>query len=162
MNVSDESAGQTGTDNNDDTPDVIRVDDPDNYAKTRKLKALNDAKEHVRKLRNKRPPTAESDMWKGIRARTGEAVATYGSELLPLLEEAEATGVIDEEDYYNRGDVDVRDFIIYDGRFEKSDGEIEYGGLTQVMAVYRHLLRLERRLGLGLQLELDENTEWEI
>jgi len=144
----------------------LYVADPDDYAKTRKLKALNDAKSHVRKLRNDRPPRASTKEWEGINARIAEAVATYGHELLPLLEEAEQSGTIDDDDFLIRSekrDIDVRALIRFDGRLPaEHKNELESPPAAHVMAIFRHLQTLERKLGLGLDLEPEQNSEWEI
>ena len=144
----------------------LYVSDPDDYAKTRKLKAINDAKAHVRKRRNNRPSEATQDEWSGINARTAEAVASYGNELLPILEEAEAAGTLENDDYEIEGmkwDVDVRTYIRFDGRMpnEHNDG-LDYPPPAVFMAVYRQLERLERKVGIGPSLEADDNNEWEI
>ena len=147
-----------------DEPAKLYVSDPDDYAKTRKLKALNDAKAHVRKLRNDRPAQARKDEWEGLNSRLAEAVASYGHELLPLLEAAEEAGTIGDGDYYTNAEkVDIRRFIMADGRVESADGsEFVVPAKFKTMVVYRHLQRLERELGLGLDLEADDNNEWEI
>ena len=145
----------------------LYVADPEDYAKTRKLKALNDAKEHVRKVRNNRPNSATTDEWEGMASRLSEAVASFGHELLPLLDEAENVGIIDESDYVTTTfikEIDVRHFIMLDGSLRaKEDNEKIYQPPgVESMAVYRHLQRLERTLGLGLKLESEEKDEWEI
>ena len=144
----------------------LYVSDPDDYAKTRKMKAINDAKAHVRKRRNNRPPKATQDEWSGINARTAEAVASYGHELLPLLEEAEAAGTLEADDYEVtalKWDVDVRTYLRFDGQLpnEHDDG-LEYPPSPVLMAVYRQLERLERKIGIGPSLEEDSDNEWEI
>lgn len=153
----------------DETDDSAKlyVADPDDYAKTRKLKALNDAKSHVRKSRNNLPTTARGDEWEGHHARLAEAVASYGHELLPLLEDAEANGVIDESDYTTpaiREEIDVRTFLTFDGRLPQRDDLDVHGKPhpSEIMCVYRHLQRLERELGFGLSFEEETNDEWEI
>lgn len=148
-------------DETDETAEIY-VADPDDYAKTRKLKALNDAKSHIRKIRNDRPMRASSKEWEGMNRRLAEAVASYGHELLPILEDAEQAGILDTDDYYARGNTDIRSFIITDGMVEVDDGEFDHPNRPDLMAVYRHLQKLERKLGLGLQLDENETDEWEV
>lgn len=155
----DESLGET------DQNPKLYVDDPDDYAKTRKLKALADAKAHVRKVRNDRPGRATNSEWDGLNIRLAECVASYGHELLPLLEAAEAAGTIGDHDYYTDGPqkTDIRQFVFTDGRVENDKGtDFMVPPPHRSMSVYRHLQRLERKLGLGLDLEENTNTEWEI
>jgi len=143
----------------------IYVADPDDYAKTRKLKALNDAKSHVRQVRNDRPGLAKPDEWDGLNHRLAEAVASYGHELLPLLEAAQDAGVVGDGDFYTDGPRkdDVRTFINTDGHVKTADGpEFEVPPPHRAMTVYRHLQKLERELGLGLQLDENETDEWEV
>jgi hypothetical protein len=81
---------------------------------------------------------------------------------LPLLEEAEQAGTIIDDDYYARGDTDIRTYIITDGRVEADDGTHETAPPSVCMAVYRHLERLERKIGLGPSLEEDTDDDWKI
>lgn len=146
-----------------DEPAKLYVADPDDYAKTRKLKALNDAKANVRRTRQDRPATATSKEWGGLNQQLAQAVASYGHELLPLLEEAEAAGTIDGDDYSTRGNVDVRTYITTDGHVMEEIGtEYETPGPARSMSVYRQLQTLERKIGLGPSLEEDTDDEWEI
>jgi len=133
----------------------VFVVDPDDYQKTRKLKAINDAKDHVRKLRKDKPNRAKSKEWQGIHARTTEAVAMYGSELLPLIEDALDQGLLDEEDLETEYG-SLRDFITYEGRLPNHEKEeFQEPKPFVYMAFYRQLERIQRRLGLGLELRED-------
>ena len=142
----------------------LYVSDPDDYAKTRKLKALNDAKSTVREVRQDRPAKATEKEWEGLNRRLSQAVASYGHELLPLLEEAEEAGTIGDGDYYTkRGKRDVRTFLFTDGRIENEAGDDwEIPGPARSMSIYRHLQSLERKIGLGPSLEEQADDEWEI
>jgi hypothetical protein len=151
-------------DTTDETAEIY-VADPDDYAKTRKLKALNDAKSHVRQVRNDRPGLAKDKEWDGLNQRLGVAVASYGHELLPLLEAAQDAGIIGDGDFYTDGvgKDDVRVFINTDGRIESADGSgYDVPPPHRAMAIYRHLQTLERKLGLGLQLDEKQDDEWEV
>jgi hypothetical protein len=155
---------ELGDDGDDDAK--LYVADPDDYAKTRKLKALSDAKAEVRKVRNNQPNTASRNEWQGIHARLADSVASYGHELLPLLKAAEEAGKIHNGDYFadgGYGKTDVRVFIKTDGQLETPDGDdFETPPPHMSMLVYRHLQTLERKLGLGLSLEEDTDDEWEL
>jgi hypothetical protein len=137
----------------------VFVVDPDDYQKTRKLKAINDAKDHVQKLRRDMPPRAKKKEWSGIHARTAEAVAMYGSELMPLIEDALDRGILEEEDLETEY-CSVRTFVHFDGHLPESDSgeKVEFKDAKPVhyMTVYRQLDRIQRKLGLGLQLQEDK------
>jgi len=134
----------------------VFVVDPDDYQKTRKLKAINDAKDYVRKRRKETPETASSKEWGGIHLRNAEAVAMYGNELLPLIEDAVDQGILEEEDLETQF-CSVREFIAYDGRVPDHENEELLDAKPQIyMAFYRQLERIQRKLGLGLELREDK------
>jgi hypothetical protein len=135
------------------------VVDPDDYQKTRKLKAINDAKEHVHKLRRDMPARTSKSEWSGIHSRLTEAVAMYGSELQPLIEDALQREVLEKEDLETEY-CSVLEFIHFDGRIDRSDADdeidLEAARPIEYMAVFRQLDRIQRKLGLGLQLQEDK------
>jgi hypothetical protein len=138
----------------------LYVVDPDDYARTRRLKTLSDAKSQVRRSIKGEPTTGIGQQ--RHRKRVARAVAMYGHDLLPLLEAAEDEGVLDNPDYVTKFGHNVRSFIIHDGRIRNDEDRYERAIPADSMAVYRHLQRLERKLGLGLDLEREETNEWEI
>jgi hypothetical protein len=134
----------------------VFVVDPDDYQKTRKLKAINDAKDHVRQLRKDMPNRASQNEWRGIYARTAEAVAMYGSELLPLIEDAVDQGLLEEEDLQTEYG-SIREFVKYEGRFpDHENEEMEDAKPMVYMTFYRQIERIQRELGLGLELQEDK------
>lgn len=140
-----------------DEEPALFVVDPDEYQETQKLKAISDTKKQFRKMRNSRPNTAKRDDWQGIRAREAEAVALYGSELLPIIEDAIDQGLLSENDLdIEYVDTDVRSFVMYDGRTVDENGETQKPNPQRTMAVYRQLNRIQRKLGLGLELQEDK------
>jgi hypothetical protein len=146
---------QVEVDESTDEKNVFVVD-PDDYQKTRKLKAINDAKDYVRKRRQDEPETAGSDEWQGIHYRTAEAVAMYGSELLPLIEDALDQGILEEDDLETEYG-SLREFITFDGRIPDHEREELADPKPYIyMAFYRQLERIQRKLGLGLQLQEDK------
>jgi hypothetical protein len=143
----------------------LYVADPDDYAKTRKLKALADAKANVRKVRKNRPGTATNNEWENLDIRLAEAVALYGNELMPLLEEAKENGVIgdDDLDIGIREGVTVGQYIVADGQIKEHDADrFEPAPPHVAMAVYRQLQKIERKLGLGLSLHEEDDDDWTI
>ena len=149
---------------------TVMVADPEDYQKTKKLKSIYEAKNHVSELkRNRADRIAElSNTFrrKGLDVYSSElsgAVADYGNELLPLIEEGLDKGVIEDDDLdvsIPSGDSEIPliEFILLDG--DVRDGEEETRQITS-MAVFRQLQRIQRKLGLGLDLE-EEQTPAEI
>jgi hypothetical protein len=142
-----------------DEENNVFVVDPDDYQKTRKLKAINDAKDHVQKLRQDMPPRANKKEWSGIHARIAEAVAMYGSELMPLVEDALDRGILEEDDLETEY-CSVKEFVHFNGRLADSvsdeEIELEHAKPVHYMTVYRQLDRIQRKLGLGLELQEDK------
>jgi hypothetical protein len=146
---------QVEADESNDEKNVFVVD-PDDYQKTRKLKAINDAKDYVRKLRQDKPNRAKSKEWQGIHGRTAEAVAMYGNELLPLIEDALDQGILEEDDLETEYGP-LREFVKYDGRMlDHGKEELVESKPHIYMAFYRQLERIQRKLGLGLELQEDK------
>jgi hypothetical protein len=138
-----------------DEKDVFVVD-PDDYQKTRKLKAINDAKDYVRKLRKEKPVQASTREWDGIHQRTAEAVAMYGSELMPLIEDAVNQGVLDEDDLETKHGT-LAEFVNTEGRLIDHDKEeLKDPKPFVYMEFYRQLIRIQRKLGMGLDFQEDK------
>lgn len=135
---------------------AVFVVDPDDYAKTRKLKAIADAKEHVWKLRRNRDDVTTKRKIENRRDRTAQAVAGYGSLLIPLIEDGLEKGAI-EKDMLVMKQFDIRGFVEYDGRLPTDDDELEMASMVEAMKIYRRFEAIERELGLGL--EIDEETK---
>jgi hypothetical protein len=133
------------------------VVDPDDYQKTRKLKAINDAKDHVRKLRRDRPDQVGQKEWRTINARTAEAVAMFGNELVPLIEDALEQGLLGEEDLETEYG-SLMTFIHCDGLLpNREEEELQNPKRPAYMSFYRQLERIQRKLGLGLELREDKD-----
>jgi len=143
------------------------VVDPDDYQKTKKLESIYKTKQEVLKIRNNRSSIIkELSNNFSSNSRTGldmygnkiaKAVAQYGSELLPLIEEGLNKDTLSEDDLVaslseDRLDMNVVQFIKYDGRVKYKD-ELQYLPEPNSLAVYRQLERIQRKLGLGLDLE---------
>jgi len=136
----------------------VFVVDPDDYQKTRKLKAINDSKQHFRDLQESKPNTAGSKEWQGVHSRMAEAVALYGSELLPLIDDAIEKGILSESDL-NTQHGSIREFIQFDGRFPDHDKqELKDPRPIVFKEVYRELNHIERKLGLGLEMQEDKGS----
>ncbi|NMJ92755.1 hypothetical protein GLT81_00670 [Nanohaloarchaea archaeon] len=149
--MSDSESEKTIVDEEDSNVFVV---DPEDYQKTQKIKSINRARMNVLEHRKKTPNTAGSNEWKGINARLAETVADYGNELLPLIEDALEEDILDEDDLESEL-CNIVEFIMLNGRTRDESGELEEPNPSYSMSVYRQLGRIERKLGLGLELETE-------
>lgn len=145
----------------------VFVVDPDNYQKTKKLEIIHSTKQEVLNVRNSRseliPELAENFQGRGIdtyQRKLSKAVAQYGSELLPLIEEGLANGTLEEDDLTTElspehAKMDVLTFIKMDGQVKYKD-DLMFLPEPNSLAVYRQLDRIQRKLGLGLELQEDK------
>jgi len=146
--------------------DRIVVVDPDDYQKTQKLKAINEAKAEYKKYKRQKTEILQNleETWLNPReaydSERAMRLAEYGTELMPLIEEGLEKGALTEEDVKcSLGDgfreVDIRKVVTDGGRIFK-DGEMEPIPTLNSDEVYRQLERIERKLGFGLELETDK------
>jgi len=146
----------------------VLVVDSDDYQRTKKLKLINKAKEEVISLRHDREDAigylGGNFEGKGIETyhmKLAQTVAQYGSELLPLIEEGLEKEALEEDDTTTRElphqaeGLDVVAFVQRDGRISNGD-ETRWPPEPLTLAIYRQLERIERKLGLGLDLEEDK------
>ena len=151
---------QVEVDESTDESNVFVVD-PDDYQKTKKLKAIHNARDHVLDVRkNKRDSIDHYNQFQGPWYETyhrhlAETVASYGHEVMPIIEEAKEEGVIDDDLLSIEGPVHILEFIYTEGKVEE-DGEMTYPSPVKTMAVYRQLDKILRELGLGLSFEEDQ------
>ncbi|MFB9324220.1 hypothetical protein [Cryptosporangium minutisporangium] len=146
--------------------DSIVVVDPDDYQKTQKLKAINEAKKEYRRYKRQKTEILQKleENWRNhqeaYEAERAMRLAEYGTELMPLIEEGLEKGALTEEDMKcSLGDgfreVDIRK-VVRNGGWIFKDGETEPIPTLNSDEVYRQLERIERKLGLGLELETDK------
>jgi len=161
-----------------ESPDGVKVDtddetsyfvvDPDDYQRTKKLEMIHKAKQEVLKYRRDRPKLIEDydgtySGEKGIdiyRHSLAQAVAQYGSELLPLIEESVDNGILEDDDLTTQmspehTELDLIYFIQMDGRVKYND-KVDIPPEPNIMAMYRQLDRIQQKLGLGLEIEEDK------
>lgn len=156
----------------------IYVADPDDYAKTRKLKAINDAKENYKEYITNETKVYDrlADTWanpeEAFKHNKAEALALYGSELLPLVEQGLDGGALSEEDLkvetdrltasiVGKAEMDIRKVVDNRGLIWANDERQSIPHKYQDR-IYRQLERIEGKLGLGLSLESDDTNEWEV
>jgi len=139
----------------------VFVVDPDDYQKTKKLKAIHNARDHVLDVRMNRQDNIDhydkfSGPWyEAYHLHLAETVASYGHEVMPIIEEAKEEGVIDDDLLSIEGPIHILEFIYTEGRVEE-DGEMTVPSPVKTMAVYRQLDKILRELGLGLSFEEDQ------
>lgn len=142
------------------------VVDPDDYQRTKKLESIHKARQEVLNVRNNRMDLINE--YKGMAGpnrngvdiygvKLGKTVAQYGSELLPLIEDGLRNGAVDEKHLevslgQDSTDMDIIAYIKADGRIQY-DGELICPPGPNHLAIYRQLDRIQRELGLGLELE---------
>lgn len=140
----------------------VFVVDPDNYQKTKKLKSIHQARDHVLDVRkNKHENMDQYKQFRGVwydsyHRHLAESVASYGHEVMPIIEEALENGAIDDELLKVSEDMDIQTFVYSEGRVPSEDDELEAPSPTKTMAVYRQLDSVLRELGLGLDFEEDK------
>lgn len=143
------------------------VVDPDDYQKTKKLETIHKTKQRILEIRHNRGNIIQeyhdgfTDSGLDIYGQhLAQAVSQYGSELYPLIEEALEKGTLEEDDLTtrlapNKTNMELITFIEFDGRI-RIDGDLQHPPEPNTMAIYRQLQRIQRKLGLGLELEEDK------
>jgi hypothetical protein len=146
----------------DDSSTVI-VTDSENYGRTQKLKHIYRAKEQVQELRRNSEELVKeyNEYWRGTHGREvynrelASSVAEYGSELLPVIEQAKGDDQLELHHTITKSfKIQIEEFVRTDGMEVGSDPEeaTPYSP-TKTLDVYRQLNRILRELGLGLDLE---------
>ena len=164
MNENNDLGGTV--ENADSEEATIMVADPEDYQKSKKLKAIHESKKRVREvIKNKHEIHQEVNVgnMKHFRGKLGDSIAMYGLEMMPLIEEAMRKEVIGEEDL-DAGPMepDLRTFVDVGGAVRDEDTrEMRPPKQWEGMNYYQQLQRIERKLGLGLDLE-EEQTPAEI
>lgn len=145
---------------------TIMVADPDDYQKSKKLKAIHESKKEVREVlqdKHKIMEEVSRKKRKHWRSNFADAIAMYGLELMPLIEEGMRKGVIEEADL-DAGPMEpnLQTFVDSGGGVidEESEG-MRPPKQWEGMNYYQQLQRIERKLGFGLDLE-EEQTPAEI
>ena len=146
--------------------DRIVVVDPDDYQKTKKLQSIQDSKDHFKRIkRDENEIRLElkeqlSNYERTYRNMRAKAIADYASEMIPLIEAGlESSSLLENDLIASLGpkkyEVDVRGIAKADGRIQM-DGEVRLPPSPVCNEIYRQLERIERKLGLGLELETDK------
>ena len=151
----------------------ILVVDPEDYSKTRKLKSIQEAKDHYKSFIveenewNKRLHNQYVNGEEAYQRQRAEALAMIGSELLPLIEMGLEKGGLSESDmkievdggaykYFDGKEMDIRDII-------ESQGKVNFQGEVEVLPryfqqkIYRQFERIEQKLGIGLEVEEEKD-----
>jgi hypothetical protein len=146
----------TDHDDRDGDPDPVDFLDPDEYTQSRRLKTIHDARDNVRDALDSLPDLASQKEHEAANIRLARTVATYGHELLPLMDKADWSHEFDEFNHLES----VRHFAYSMG----NPGYLGYDDtvpVTDSMAVFAKLNEFVAEVGLGA--DLDEDTdEWEV
>ena len=149
--------------------DNIVVIDPDDYRKTKKLQSIQEAKDRYKEFTLNRSERFKEldETWanpkEAMKREEAQSLAMYGSELLPLIEEGMERGAISESDLkletndmvealLDKPTIDIREMVQLEGCII-ADGEHQALPRRLQKRMYRQLERIERKLGLGLELE---------
>ena len=157
--------GET-VENADSEEATIMVADPEDYQKSKKLKAIYESKKKVREVLHNKWQIKEEvgrNHHKHWRATLSDALVMYGLELMPVIERAMREGVIQEEDL-DAGPMeqDIQTFVDVGGAVRDEDtGDMRPPLQWEAINYYQQLQRIEQKLGLGLDLE-EEQTPAEI
>ena len=146
-----------------DGSSTVIVTDSENYGRTQKLKHIYSAKEEVQKVRKRSEELVNeyNDYWSGTHGREvydrelASNVAEYGSELLPVIEEARSDDQLEPHHMTTQSfNMDIREFIRTDGmNLDNESDQVEPYTELKSLDVYRQLNRILRKLGMGLELE---------
>jgi hypothetical protein len=142
----------------------LSVPDPDDYHRTQKLKTIHQARRNVQKIhRNKRSNMDRYEGWDSAwydvyHKELAEAVASYGHEVLPIVEEAHSEGVIDESEVTDPSGRHIAEFVANEGLIKEEGDHFTAPDAKASMSIYRQLDRILRQVGLGVSLEEGEET----
>jgi hypothetical protein len=152
----------TTPDPTDDEPETVEAEvsevlDPEDYNQNQRLKQIHEARRDVRKaLREVTNGRAAVKDHIETHRRLAEAVAFYGHELAPLMDEVGYEGELPDgapvESVYK--------FVMMMGRIEPMIDE-DYVPKHVTMVVYKELSKFAREHGLGVSLA-DSDDEWEV
>lgn len=149
--------------------DTVVVVDSDNYRETQKLKAIQECKDHFRETNRNEiriknslsiPKSSKGEEKHFRRCLTG-AIVDYISELIPIVEEAKQNGTIIESDIeftpsqINRT-ATLKDLARVNGMISVDESTTERLTPNDCRTLYRQCETIERKMGLGLDLEEDK------
>jgi hypothetical protein len=137
--------------------------DPSEFNQNQRLKDIHAARRKVRERVAELPRHGTTKEHYSAHLALADAVATYGYELLPLLEDTGYDLTDDRiEESQNFVWPSVQSFIISMGQIPPdADYPSEYPMRQHSMMVYHSLNRFMRSIGLGTDFD-DGGDEWEI
>lgn len=128
--------------------------DPGDYNQSQRLKEIHRARKNVREALSDttagRAPVKEHTH---THLKLAEAVAFYGYELMPLMDDAGWSSELPESFPWD----DVRQFITSLGHLSEQDYPPKYAS----MVVFGELNKFTREIGLGADLD-EGGDEWEV
>lgn len=135
--------------------------DPEDYAQNQRIKDIHEARRHVRQALKDLPKVARESDHVTAHGRLADAVAAYGYEVLPILEQIDYdpnSEKLRESESFPWDSIE--DFITRMGHPPEDYGH-QYVVRQHSMVVYHALNQTIQAAGLGMQFD-DGNDEWEI
>ena len=152
----------------DDDEQSLYVVDSDEYQKTKKLESIYQSKKEYKKIRSNRSKIIQKytgiyrDPKGSYYQQLASSLAMYGSELSPIIEDALKEGLLIEDDLKiesvsGNDQWDILELIKFDccveGDFISEEGKYTPLGDKNLNHIFRHLEKIQRKLGLGLEIE---------
>lgn len=151
-----------------DDEQSLYVVDSEEYQKTKKLESIYQAKKEYKRVRSEKSKIVQryETLYRNPKVsyyqHLASSLAMYGSELIPLVEDALEEGLLIEDDLMieaiggNR-QWNILELIRFDccieGDFISEKGKYTPLGDKNLNHVFRHLEKIQRKLGLGLEIE---------
>ena len=143
-----------------DDEQSLYVVDSEEYQKTKKLESIYQAKKEYKRVQ--KYTGIYRDPKGSYYQQLASSLAMYGSELSPIIEDALKEGLLIEDDLKiesvsGNDQWDILELIKFDccveGDFISEEGKYTPLGDKNLNHIFRHLEKIQRKLGLGLEIE---------
>jgi len=149
-----------------DEPTTIEAEprevlDPEDYAQNQRIKDIHEARRHVRECLKDLSHLARAQEHYATHTQLADAVATYGYEVLPIMEQIDYSPNTEKLRESEKLPWDnIEHFVTSMGATPDDYGH-DYVLRQHSMMVYHALNKVVQAAGLGMQFD-DGNDEWEI
>ena len=133
-----------------------QVMDPDDFNRTERFREIHAARRRVSDyVSEMEMPKEGTKYFTRTTARLGYVVSLYVFELEPLIEQSvfEDGDLVSDESSYDS----LRDFTRTMGLIHSDDKEVKAPTLTQVMSIFSAANRFYAKVGLDLELKVEES-----